>query len=117
VADRADRRAIAGAHAGRAHDPHVRAEPIRQSAQEMLGARHGAGERVAHAHGERGRRRLVFLHHFEMGVEGRDLVDLGERELHLLRQRGEMRGGEITVAVLDQMQMLDQEVAPALALA
>src|SRR5262249_52569229 len=83
----------------------------------MLGARHRAGERIAHAHGERGRRRLVFLHYVEMGVEGRDLVDLGERELHLLRQRGEMRGGEITVAVLDQVQMLDQEIAPALALA
>jgi hypothetical protein len=28
-----------------------------------------------------------------------------------------MRGGEITVAVLDQVQMLDQEIAPALAVA
>src|SRR5205085_8256729 len=83
----------------------------------MLTAYHGAGERVAYAHGKRGRRRLVFLHHVEMGVESRDLVDLGERERHLLRQRGEMRGGEITVAVLDQVQMLDQEIAPALALA
>jgi hypothetical protein len=55
--------------------------------------------------------------HVEMGVEGRDLVDLGERELHLLRQRGEVRGGEITVAVLDEVQMLDQEIAPALAVA
>jgi hypothetical protein len=59
----------------------------------------------------------AFLHHVEMGVEGRDLVHLGERELHLLRQRGEMRGGEMAVAVLDQVQVLDQEIAPALALA
>ena len=64
-----------------------------------------------------GRRRLVLLHDVEVSVEGRDLVDLGERELHLLRQRGEMRGGEIAVLVLDQMQMLDQQIAPALALA
>jgi hypothetical protein len=85
--------------------------------QKVLGARHGAGERIAHAHGERGRRRLVLLHHVEMGVEGRDLVHLGERELHLLRQRSEMRGGEITVTVLDQVQVLDQEIAPALAVA
>jgi hypothetical protein len=28
-----------------------------------------------------------------------------------------MRGGEITVAVLDQVQILDQEIAPALAVA
>ena len=117
VADGADRRAVAGAHAGRAHDAHVGAEPVRQVAQEMLGARHGAGERVAHAHGDGGRRRLAFLHHVEMGVEGRDLVHLGERELHLLRQRREMRGGEIAVRVLDQMQMLDQEIAPARAVA
>ena len=60
---------------------------------------------------------LAFLHHVEMGVEGRDLVDFGERELHLLRQRGEMRGREMPVAVLDQVQMLDQQIAPALAIA
>src|SRR5499427_8730272 len=79
----------------------------------MLGARHGAGERVAHAHGERGRRRLVFLHHVEMGVEGRDLVDLGERELHLSRERGEMRGGKVPVAGRYEVQVRDQEVVLA----
>ena len=52
-----------------------------------------------------------------MRVEGRDLVDLGKRELHLLRERREMRGREMAVAVLDQMQVLDEQVAPALALA
>ena len=40
---------------------------------------------------------FAFLHHVEMSVEGRHLVDLGERELHLLRQRGEMRGREMAV--------------------
>ncbi len=52
-----------------------------------------------------------------MGVEGRDLVDFGERKLHLLRQRGKMRGRKMAVVVLDQMQMLDQQIAAALALA
>ncbi len=117
VADGADRRAVAGAHAGRAHHAHVAAELVRQAAQEMLAARHGAGERIAHPHGDRRRRRLVLLHHVEMGVEGRDLVDFGLRELHLLRERGEMRGGQIAVLVLDQVQVLDQEIAPALAIA
>ena len=87
------------------------------SRQQLLGARHRAGQRVAHPHGDRRRRRLAFLHHVEMGVEGRDLVDLGQRELHLLRERGEMRGGEMAVVVLDQMQMLDQQIAPARAVA
>ena len=48
-----------------------------------------------------------------MGVEGRDLIDLGQRELHLLRQRGKMRGGEMAVVILDEVQMLDEQIAPA----
>ena len=48
-----------------------------------------------------------------MRVEGRDLVDLGLRELHLGGERRKMRGGEMAVFVLDEMQMLDQQVAPA----
>ena len=48
-----------------------------------------------------------------MRVEGRDLVDLGLRHLHLGRERSEMRGREMAVMVLDQMQMLDQQIAPA----
>ena len=60
-----------------------------------------------------GRRRLAFLHDVEMRVEGRDLVDLGQRQLHLGGERREMRGREMAVAVLDEMQMLDQQIAPA----
>ena len=117
VADGADRRPVAGAHAGRAHDADARPELLRQVAQQTLGAHHGAGQGIAHAHGDGRRRCLAFLHHVEMGVEGRDLVDFGEREPHLLRQRGEMRGGEMAVPILDQVQVLDQEIAPALAIA
>ena len=113
MADGADRRAVAGAHAGRAHDAHIGAELRRKIAQQMLGARHRAGERIAHPHRDRRRRRLAFLHHVEMRVEGRDLVDLGQRKLHLGRERGEMRGREMPVSVLDQVQMLDQEIASA----
>ena len=113
MADGADRRAIAGAHARRAHDAHVGAERLRQFLQQALGAGQRAGQRIADAHGDRRRRRLALLHHVEMRVEGRDLIDFGQRKLHLLRQRGEMRGGQMAVMVLDQMQMLDQQIAPA----
>src|SRR5262249_54833242 len=78
---------------------------------------HRARQRVADPDRDSRRRRLAFLHHVEMGVEGRDLVDLRERELHLGRERGEMRGRKVAVTVLDQMQMLDQEIALARALA
>ena len=115
MADRADRRAVARAHARRAHDADLAPELAGKIAEQVLGAAHRAGQRIAHPHRDRRRRRLAFLHHVEMRVEGRDLVDLGQRKLHLGGERGEMRGREMPVAVLDQMQMLDQEIAPALA--
>ena len=67
---------------------------------------------LAHAHRDRRRRRAV-RHHVEMRVEGRNLVDLGERKPHLARKRGEMRRGEVADAVLQQVEMLDQQVAAA----
>src|SRR5262249_29539605 len=66
-------------------------------------------------HGHRRRRFLALLHHVEMRVKGRDLIDLGERELHLVRERSKMRGREMAVAILDEMEVLDQEIASALA--
>ena len=48
-----------------------------------------------------------------MGVEGGDLINLGQSKLHFLRQRSEMRGGEMPVMILNEVQMLDQEIAPA----
>ncbi len=53
-----------------------------------------------------------FLHDIEMRVEGRGLEHFRKRQLHLVGERGEMGGGNLVISVLDQMQMLDQEVAP-----
>src|SRR6185312_17404327 len=47
----------------------------------------------------------------EMGVEGRGFEHLGKRQLHFVGERGQVRGGDLAIAVLDQMQVLDQEVA------
>ena len=84
-----------------------------QIGQQTLGARHGAGQRVADPHRHRRRRGLALFDHVEMRVEGRDLIDFGLRQLHLGGERGEMRRGDVAVFVLNQMQMLDQQVAPA----
>src|SRR5258708_3879274 len=48
-----------------------------------------------------------------MRVEGRDLIDLGLRQPHFGRERRKMRRGDMAVLVLDQMQVLDQQIAPA----
>ena len=69
--------------------------------------------RIADANGERGDVRLAFLYDVEMRVEGRGLEYLGERQSHLVGKRGEVAGGDLMVSVLDQMQVLDQEIAAA----
>ncbi len=118
VADLGDRRAGAMAHAGGAHDAHgTRVEPLRQGREQRLRAHELAGQAVADPHGQRRRRALILLHHIEMGVERRDLVDLGLGEAHLLGERREVGGREMAVAVLDQVQVLDQQVAAPRALA
>ena len=52
-----------------------------------------------------------------MGVERGDLVDLDQGEPHLLGERREMPRMKAAEMVLQQMQMLDQQVAPPLAFA
>ena len=52
-----------------------------------------------------------------MGVERGDLVNLGQREVHLLGQGHQMAGMQAAEMVLQQMEVLDQEIGPALALA
>ena len=81
---------------------------------EALGsAGHGAGERVAHTHGDGRRWQLTFLHDVEVRVERRDLIDFGERHFHLGGERGEMCSRQVPVLILNEVQMLDQEIAPA----
>ena len=112
--DRGDRRGVAAAHAGRARrrGRSARARRFRLRKQ-PLGARQGAGEAVADPDGERRRGRLAVLHDVEMGVEGGDLVDLGQGQPHLVGQRHEVARVQAAVPVLDQVQVLDQQVAPA----
>src|SRR5213078_2365432 len=47
----------------------------------------------------------------EMRVEGGGLENFRERQLHLVGKRRKVRGGDLFVSVLDEMQVLDQEVA------
>ena len=112
-----DRRLVAAAHARRPHYPHRVAEPSLQLGEQLLGAEQRAGKAVADPHGEFRRRRLVVHDDVEMGVERGDLVDLDQRQPHLLGERGEMARVQAAVMVLQQVQVLDQQVAAALAVA
>ena len=105
------RRGIAAADTGRAHHANAGAGLVLQLLQQFFRAQHRAGQRVADADGQRRDIRLAFLHDVEMRVEGRGLEHFGERQLHLVGQGCEMRGGNLVIGVLDQVQMLDQEIA------
>src|ERR1700730_18186756 len=112
MADRHDRRAMAAAHARCADNAYAVAEPGAQPIKELHPAGQLAAQTVADPHGQRRRWRLVVHDDVEMGVERGDLVDLDEREAHLLGECREMARIEATEMVLQQMQVLDQQVAP-----
>ena len=117
VPDRHDRSAMASAHAGRADDPDPIAEPAAQTFKEQGGPGQLAAQAIADPNSQRRRRRLVVHDDVEMSIERGDLVDLDEGELHLLGERREMPRMQTPEMVLQQMQVLDQQIAPALAFA
>ena len=117
VADRHDRGLVAAAHARRAHDAHISAEPALEIAQQGHRAGELAAEAVADPHRQRRRRFLVVHDDVEMGVERGDLVDLDEGQPHLLGERRQMARIEAAEMVLQQVQVLDQQIAPPLAVA
>ena len=80
--------------------------------QQFFRAQHGAGQGIADPDGQRRDVGLALLHHVEMRIEGRGLEHLGEGELHLVGERREVGRGNLVIFVLDEVQMLDQEVAP-----
>jgi hypothetical protein len=55
---------------------------------------------------------LAFLHHVEMRIKGRGFEYFGKGQFHLVGERREMGGGNLAIGVLDQVQVLDQQIAP-----
>jgi hypothetical protein len=102
---------LAAADARRSDDANVRSEQRRQLGEQLVRAGHLARQAVADADGERRWRDLAFLDDVEVVVEGRDLEHLGLRELHLGGERSEVLCAQVAEAVLQLVQVLDQEVA------
>ena len=104
-------RLIAEPDAGRAHDAHRRPQRALQVGEQLLRAQKRASETIADADRHPRKIGLALLHDVEMRVESRRLEHLGEGELHDLGERREMAGRDLAKAVLDQVEMLDEEVA------
>ena len=116
MADDGDRRLLAAADAGRARRRARRARASACSSRKQLARApiRSQDEAVADADGERRRRGLAFL----------DDVEMGDRRRRPRRPRpaasrissasaARWRACEAAEAVLDQVQVLDQQVAPA----
>ena len=112
LADDRDRSRLAAADAGRVQHAHAVAEQRRQPLEQVVRAGELARNRVAHADGDRRRRGVAFLHDVEVVIERRHLVHLGHRHLQLGGERDEVRRGQVAVAVLNLVEVLDQQIAP-----
>ena len=113
MADLGRGRGVAAADAGRAHHANAGTSGVLQSMQQFFRAQHRAGQGIANANGQRRDVGLALLHHVEMRVEGRGLEHFGEGELHLVGKGCEVGGGNLVLGVLDEVQIFDQQIAPA----
>ena len=114
LSDEDRRRNLATADARGTHHTHlVAVAAALQQVEKLSRAVQLAGQPVADAYGNRRRTRLVFFDDVEMMVEGRDLEDFGRREPHLFGKRDRVGRRDAPVAILDLVQVLDEQVAPA----
>ena len=85
MADLGHRCAFAAPHAGRSDQAYLAAvEAPLQGIIERVRTEHLASQTVAHADRQGRRRRIAIGQHIEMGVEGGDLIDFRQGQLHLL---------------------------------
>ena len=104
---------IAGTDAGRAQDPHIGQLLRLHLRKQLLRAGQHAAQAVADADGDLRRARLAVADHIEVGVEGRDLIDLRHRDAQLGGQGLQVLLGQAALRVLDQVQVLDEQRALA----
>src|SRR5262249_45256128 len=112
MSNRNRRRLVAQSHARGMENPYLAGIcPIAKRFVKRVCSCHFARERIANpdSHGRRGG--LPFLDDVEMSVEGRDFVDLRHRYAQDVCERGHMLRAQMTVPVLDQMQIFDEPVA------
>ena len=104
-------RLVAKPDARSAHDAHRRTRRAGELGKQLLRPEQCAGQAVANANRQRRQVRLALFDDVEMSVEGRRLENLGKGQLHELGERREMCCRNLAVAILDEMQVLDEEIA------
>ncbi len=110
LADAGGGRLVAAPDARRLDDAHAGGMAGVQREAKLIAACHLARQTGAHANREPGHGCGV-VDDVEVVIEGGDFVDLGLRELQVLRQRGEVAAAQRADAVLQAMQVFDEQVA------
>ena len=109
-------RLLTAADARRRDHAHLGPQDLRQTRQQIARPGHLARQAVAHPNGQRrccGHGAIRALaHDVEVVIKARHLVDLGLRQAHALGQRRQVRRAELPEAVVEDVQVLDQQITP-----
>ena len=106
------RRALAAAQARGGQHAHILAQYGGQAREQILRTGHFAGQGLAHTHRHRGRHGITRFNDVKVMIKGRHFVDFALRHGQFGRQRGQMALGQVAVAILDAVQVFDQQVTP-----
>ena len=105
-------RRVAAPHAGCTPHTHPGGiSAVRERIMERLCASQLAGERIAHPQSYLRRWGLFIVDDIEMGVESGRFIHGGHGQIHESRKGPEAGHGEITVCVLQSVQVLDKAIA------
>jgi hypothetical protein len=102
---------VAAAHARRVQYADAGAEHAGQLVQQRARPGQLTRNRIADPNRDLRRWRVAILHDVEVMIERGHLVDFGHGHLHLGRERDQVRGRQAAEAILNAVQMLDQEIA------
>jgi hypothetical protein len=108
VPDLRHRGRIATPHAGSTYNAYIGTERAGQRLEQIITAGIRTAQAVADTHRDWRRRSFMVQDDIEMRIKGRDLIHLGHGQAHFDRESLQVRSAQETIAILDQVQMLDK---------
>ena len=85
---------------------------VGESVAEVIGAGHGAGQTLTHPDRDGRRRWFTLPDDIEVVIERRNLEGFRHGDGEGVGKGFQVPVGDVTIAVLDEMEVFDQEIAP-----
>ena len=86
-------------------------KPCLEGRDQIFATSHFAADRFTDAYRQSCRCSFTLAHDVKMVIKTCDLVNLGHRQAHLMRERGQMSRRQVVKLILDFVQMFDQKIA------